>query len=156
MTGQANVGSRAAARCRATAAGRAGDPLGRVGVLFVMLVQFSGHSGPTATVRGRLQTYALVAAALAAGALLIAFGLIVLAGLAVTGTVVGGGIALYHRVTGRWPKFMHVRASMGPIGGSGSRRTDLHGLDPSKEVFADRREAPRLPRGADTDTDPER
>ena len=119
-----------------------------------MLVQFSGRPGPTTTVRGRLQTYALVAAALAAGALLIAFGLIVLAGLAVTGTIVGGGIALYHRVTGRWPKFMRVRVSMGPIAGSGSRRTGLHGLDPSQEVFADHRAAPRLPRGGDTD--PER
>ena len=99
------------------------------------------------TARGRLQTYALVAAALAAGALLIAFGLIVLAGLMVTGTVVGGAIALYHRVTGRWPKFMRVGAYVGPIGGIGSERVGVHGLDPAKEVFPDVHDASRLPRG---------
>jgi len=110
-----------------------------------MLIRFSRPSGPNNPVRGRLQTYALVAAALAAGALLIAFGLIVLAGLAVAGTVVGGGIGLYHRVTGRWPKFLRVRTYVGPIGSAGSASGAVHGLDPSKEVFPSASESPRLP-----------
>ena len=112
-----------------------------------MLIHFSGPSAPNNTVRRRLQTYALVAAALGAGALLIAFGLIVLAGLAVTGTVVGGSIALYHRLTGRWPKFLHVRTYVGPIGSVGEESRAVHGLDPSKEVFPPTSETPRLPGG---------
>jgi len=111
-----------------------------------MLIRFSRPSGPNNPVRGRLQTYALVAAALAAGALLIAFGLIVLAGLAVVGTVAGGGIGLYHRVTGRWPKFLRVQTYVGPIGSAGPASGAVHGLDPSKEVFPPAGESPRLPR----------
>lgn len=112
-----------------------------------MLIRFSGPSAPGNSARGRLQSYALVAAALAAGALLIAFGLIVLAGLAVGGTVLGGGIALYHRVTGRWPKFLHVRTHVGPIGSAGSASPAVDGLDPSKEVFPPTGKSPRLPGG---------
>jgi len=112
-----------------------------------MLIHFTGPSAPRGTVRGRLQTYALVAAALAAGALLIAFGLIVLAGLAVTGTVLGSGIALYHRLTGRWPAFLRVRAYAGPIGSAAPDRREVQGLDPSMEVFAPTDTAPRLPDG---------
>lgn len=115
-----------------------------------MLIQFSGSSAPNNTVRGRLQTYALVAAALAAGALLIAFGLVVLAGLVVTGTVVGGGVALYHRLTGRWPKFLQVRTYVRPIGSAGPARKSVHGLDPSKEVFPPTGAPPRLPRAPDS------
>jgi len=117
-----------------------------------MLIHFSGSSTPNNTVRGRLQTYALVAAALAAGALLIAFGLVVLAGLIVTGAVVGGGIALYHRLTGRWPKFLQVRTYVGPIGSAGPRES-VHGLDPSKEVFPPSGAPPRLPGVPDSDSE---
>ncbi|HTI62710.1 MAG TPA: hypothetical protein VL524_04325 [Gemmatimonadaceae bacterium] len=118
-----------------------------------MLIRFSGPSGPNNSMRGRLQTYALVAAALAAGALLIAFGLIVLAGLAVVGTVVGGGIGLYHRVTGRWPKFLHLRTYVGPIGSADPASGAVHGLDPSKEVFPPTGESPRLPGGRGSSAD---
>lgn len=115
-----------------------------------MLIHFSGPPGYRSPARGRLQTYALVAAALAAGALLIAFGLIVLAGLAVTGTVVGGGIALYHRLTGRWPRFLHVRTSVGPIGSAERGGPAMRGLDPANEVFPPTRRASRLPDGPDS------
>ena len=118
-----------------------------------MLIHFSGTSVPRRTVGGRLQTYALVAAALAAGALLIAFGLIVLAGLAVAGTVVGGGIALYHRVTGRWPRFLHVRTYATGIDSAGGLRRGVHGLDPANEVFPASGEAPRLPGRPDAGRD---
>lgn len=120
----------------------------------IMLIHFSGPSGSNHTVRGRLQTYALVAAALAAGALLIAFGLIVLAGVAVAGTVLGGGIALYHRVTGRWPRFLHVRTHIEPIGSGRPAGRGVHGLDPSKEVFSPPRQSPRLPGGPDSTSGP--
>lgn len=112
-----------------------------------MLIRFSGPSAPNRSVRGRLQTYALVAAALGAGALLIAFGLIVLVGLAIGGTALGGGIALYHRFTGRWPKFLHVRTYVGSIGSAEPPSRTAHGLDPSKEVFPPTGESPRLPGG---------
>lgn len=95
--------------------------------------------------RRRVETYALAALALAAGALLVAFGLIVLAGLVAAGTVVGGGIALYHRITGRWPGFVHVTATLGAPGGSGSQRDGALDLDPSREVFPDGRGSRRLP-----------
>ena len=124
-----------------------------MGVLSIMLIHFTGPSAPRSSVRGRLQTYALVAAALAAGALLIAFGLIMLAGLAVTGAVVGGGIAIYHRLTGRWPKFLHVRTYVGPIGSAGPAERSMHGLDPSKEVFPSRRETRRI--SGDSGPDPD-
>ena len=50
-------------------------------------------------------------------------------------------------MTGRWPKFMRVSAYVGPIGGIGSERVGVHGLDPAKEVFPDVHDASRLPRG---------
>lgn len=110
-----------------------------------MLIHHSGPSGSNTTLRGKVQTYALVAAALAAGALLIAFGLIVLAGLAVVGTIAGGAIAAYHRVTGRWPRFLHVRTYVGPLGSPDPESDGALGLDPSKEVFPPTPDAPRLP-----------
>jgi hypothetical protein len=119
-----------------------------------MIIQFPGPPAPDHAPRGRLQTYALVAAALAAGALLIAFGLIVLAGLAVTGTVVGGAIGLYHRFTGRWPKFLHVRTYSGAIGTPEVSAAAVHGLDPAKEVFPPRSAPPRL-RASGSDSDPD-
>jgi hypothetical protein len=115
-----------------------------------MLIRFSGTSVPNTTVRSRLQTYALVTAALAAGALLIAFGLVVLAALAVTGTVMGGGIAAYHRLTGRWPRFLHVRTQVWPIGAAGPAGPASHGLDPADEVFPPGPDSPRLPGGPDS------
>lgn len=82
----------------------------------------------------RAKTIGLAVFALAAGALLLAFGLIILAGLAVAGTVVGGGAMLYHRITGRWPGFLRVSTRVWTIGDQGARRA-VPGLDPSKQVF---------------------
>ncbi len=82
----------------------------------------------------RAKTIGLAVFALAAGALLLAFGLIILAALAVAGTVVGGGAMLYHRITGRWPGFLRVSTQVWTIGDQGARRA-VPGLDPSKEVF---------------------
>jgi len=111
-----------------------------------MLIRLSGSNGPNnMPPRSRAQTLALAAVALAAGALLLAFGLIILAGLAVTGTVVGGGIMLYHRITGRWPRSLHVTTYVGTIGDQRANRGAVPGLDPSREVFPVSREARALP-----------
>jgi len=75
-------------------------------------------------VRSRAAAAALGVAALAAGGVLLAFGLTLLAGAAVVGAVAGGGLLLYRRLTGRTPR-------------RGPRAT--HGLDPSLEVFPARR-----------------
>ena len=52
-------------------------------------------------VRNRPAAMALAAAALAVGAVFIAFGIVLLAGLAVVGTLIGGGVALYRALTAR-------------------------------------------------------
>lgn len=102
----------------------------------------SGSAAPSGGgPRRRAQTIALAVIALAAGAVLLAFGLVLLAALAAVGIVVGGGVAIYHRLTGRWPGLPR-RAS----GGLWSGRRDP-ALDPSKEIHAP---APhRLPAAGD-------
>lgn len=110
-----------------------------------MLIRLSGSNQDAAPPRHRARTLALAALALGAGALLLAFGLVILAGLAVTGTVVGGGIMLYHRITGRWPRSLHVTTYVGTIGDQQARRDAAPGLDPSQEVFPASRNAPALP-----------
>ncbi|HSQ28902.1 MAG TPA: hypothetical protein VLN49_03580 [Gemmatimonadaceae bacterium] len=96
----------------------------------------------------RAKTIGLAVFALAAGALLLAFGLIILAGLALAGTVVGGGTMLYHRITGRWPRFLHVSTHVWTIGDQGASRA-VPGLDPSKEVFPASPEQRSLPDSRD-------
>lgn len=99
----------------------------------------SGPTGPTGRgPRNRAQTIALAVVALAAGALLLAFGLVLLAGLAAVGLVAGTGIAIYHRLTGRWPGLPRA------VGGVGR----VEPLDPSKEVFPGG-DARRLPAPGD-------
>jgi hypothetical protein len=70
-------------------------------------------------VRSRAAAAALGVAALAAGGVLLAFGLTLLAGAAVVGVVAGGGLMLYRRLSGRTSPGAPVR----------------QGLDPSLEVF---------------------
>jgi hypothetical protein len=71
--------------------------------------------------RNRLATIGLIAAALAVGAVLIAFGLVLLLGLAAASVLVGSGLMIYHRLTGRGPEIQTWRAR--------------EELDPSLEVF---------------------
>jgi hypothetical protein len=52
-------------------------------------------------IRNRPAAMALAAAALAAGAVFIAFGIVLLAGFAVVGTLISGGVVLYRALTGR-------------------------------------------------------
>jgi len=81
--------------------------------------------------RNRLATIALIAAALAIGAVLVAFGLMLLLSLAAAATVVGAGTVLYYRLTGRRPRLL---------------RAEPHDkLDPSLEVFPDDAQRGKLP-----------
>ncbi len=99
------------------------------------------------------QAIALAVVALTAGALLLAFGLLLLAAVAAAGTLVGGGVVLYHRITGRWPKFLHVTSYRGtmPLG------TRDPVLDPTQEVFAPPSSAsPQLPPGKHEEGKPSR
>ena len=73
--------------------------------------------------RSRAGAIALAIAVIALGGVFLVFGLVLLAGLAAVGTVLGAGLMAYHRITGRWPSFL--RQSAAP------RRT----LDPAHEVF---------------------
>jgi hypothetical protein len=83
----------------------------------------------------KIATVTLAVVAIAIGGLFLAFGLALLLGLAVVGTITGAGVMVYHRLTGRWPRFLtHARET--------ARQTS--GLDPAKEVFAE------PPRGPDT------
>lgn len=91
-------------------------------------------------VRSRPAAMALAAAALAVGAVFIAFGIVLLAALAAVGTAIGAGVVLYRALTG-------------------GRRTRLRGsdlpfdLDPSLEVRPAERPAGALPSSrADTPT----
>lgn len=104
----------------------------------------SGPFGPSGRgPRNRAQTIALAVVALGAGALLLAFGLVLLAGLAAVGIVVGSGVAIYHRLTGRWPGLPRTA-------GGAMRIERVEGLDPAKQVFP---EAPRRLPGARGDED---
>lgn len=90
-------------------------------------------------VRNRVGVFVLAAVAVAIGATVLAFGLLVLVGLAGTALVVGAGVALYQKLTGRLP---------GRFNPARRRRS---GLDPSLEVFppidAGQRLPPRSGRG---------
>ena len=113
-----------------------------------MVTRLPGSGGHTQLMPlSRAKTIGLAVLALAAGAALLAFGLIILAGLAVAGAVVGGGAMLFHRITGRWPKFLRVSTHVWTIGDQGTGRA-VPGLDPSKEVFPTSPDQ-RLPRDSD-------
>lgn len=73
--------------------------------------------------RSRASAIALAIAIIALGGVFLVFGLVLLVSLAAVGTVLGAGLMAYHRLTGRWPRFL--RQSAAP------RRT----LDPTREVF---------------------
>jgi hypothetical protein len=72
--------------------------------------------------RSRPAAIALAAAALAVGAVFVAFGIFLLIGLAAVGTVVGAGVLLFRSLTGRGTGRLHRPSA------------DLE-LDPSLEVF---------------------
>lgn len=74
------------------------------------------------TVRSRPAAIALAATALAVGAVFVAFGIVLLVGLAAVGAVVGASVLLFRSLTGR---------------GSGRLHAPRHDaeLDPSLEVF---------------------
>jgi hypothetical protein len=72
--------------------------------------------------RSRPAAIALAAAAIAVGAVFVAFGVFLLLGLAAVGTVVGAGVLLFRALTGRTPRRIHVP----PIDPE---------LDPTLEVF---------------------
>ena len=84
---------------------------------------FMVHRGITLNVRNRAGAIALAVVAVALGGALLAFGLLLLAALAATGAVVGAGVMLYYKLTGRLPGRF---SSMRPRG---------TGLDPVQEVF---------------------
>ena len=72
--------------------------------------------------RPRPAAIALAAVALAIGAVFVAFGIVLLLGLAALGTAIGTGVLLYRALTGRR--------------GDRARRSELPSdLDPSLEVF---------------------
>ena len=76
-------------------------------------------------VRHPAAAVAVAIAALAIGGVLFAFGLVLLLGLVVAGSVVGTAIVLYRKLTGRLPGF------------PGGARRERVTLDPSLEVFPD-------------------
>lgn len=75
------------------------------------------------TARSRASAFALAVAVIALGGVFLVFGLVLLVGLAAIGTVLGAGVMAYHRLTGRWPRFLRRGAPSRPA------------LDPSREVF---------------------
>jgi hypothetical protein len=94
------------------------------------------------TARSRASAFALAVAIIALGGVFLVFGLVLLVGLAAVGTVLGAGVMAYHRLTGKWPRFLRRGSPPRPA------------LDPSREVFAEntsrRRAEPsdtRLPPG---------
>lgn len=72
----------------------------------------------------RASAIALGIAAVAIGGVFFVFGLMLLLGLAAVGAVVGAGLILYHRLTGRLPGFLR---------GKSKPSASLH---PELEVFA--------------------
>ena len=75
------------------------------------------------TARSRASAFALAVAVVALGGVFLVFGLVLLVGLAAVGTVLGAGVMAYHRLTGKWPRFLRRGAPSRPA------------LDPSREVF---------------------
>jgi hypothetical protein len=89
--------------------------------------------------RSRAGAIAFAIAVLASGGVFVVFGLVLLLALAAAGTVLGAGIVLYRRLTGRLPRFLR------PAAPASSRSAEL-GL----EVFPDDtaetpRHRPQLP-----------
>ena len=72
----------------------------------------------------RASALALGIAAVAIGGVFFVFGLMLLLGLAAVGTLVGAGLVLYHRLTGRLPRFLQRRSQ------------PAASLHPELEVFA--------------------
>lgn len=72
----------------------------------------------------RASAIALGIAAVAIGGVFFVFGLMLLLGLAAVGTLVGAGLVLYHRLTGRLPRFLR------------GKRQPSRSLHPELEVFA--------------------
>jgi hypothetical protein len=89
--------------------------------------------------RSRAGAIVFAIAALAIGGVFVVFGLVLLLALAAAGTVLGAGILLYRRLTGRLPRFLRFAAPRT------SRSEEL-----GREVFPDgaaetQRHQPRLP-----------
>ncbi|MFN2564365.1 MAG: hypothetical protein ABR499_05055 [Gemmatimonadaceae bacterium] len=82
-----------------------------------MMIRIYGLNAPS-----RPAAIALAAAALAVGAVFVAFGIVLLLGVAAIGTVVGAGVVVFRRLTGRGS--VRIPAA----------RFDTE-LDPSLEVF---------------------
>ena len=72
--------------------------------------------------RNRAGALALAVAALVLGGVLLAFGLLLLVGIAAVGAAIGAGLVLYHKLTGHVPRALE-------------RRRQASGLDPALEVF---------------------
>lgn len=72
----------------------------------------------------RASAIALGIAAVALGGVFLVFGLMLLLALAAVGTLVGAGLVLYHRLTGRLPRFLRSKSS------------PARSLHPELEVFA--------------------
>ena len=89
------------------------------------------------TTRSKAGAIALAIAVIALGGIFVVFGLVLLLSLAAVGTVIGAGVMAYHKLTGRWPRFVRTQ--------SAQRQT----LDPSQEVFSSPHPSPghndRLP-----------
>ena len=84
-------------------------------------------------VRNRPAAIALAAVALAVGAVFVAFGIVLLLGLAAVGATIGTGVLLYRALTGR------------RVGRA--RRSELSSdLDPSLEVFPSKAPPDKLTR----------
>jgi hypothetical protein len=97
--------------------------------------------------RSRAGAIAFAIAVLAIGGVFIVFGLVLLLALAAAGTVLGAGILLYRRLTGRLPRFLR------PAAPASSRSAEM-GLEVFPDDAADSpRQHPRLPEsGASRDT----
>ncbi len=84
------------------------------------------------SVRNRPAAIALAAVALAVGAVFVAFGIVLLLGLAAVGTAIGTGVLLYRALTGR--SVDRLRRPEPPSD-----------LDPSLEVFPSKTPPDKLP-----------
>jgi multisubunit Na+/H+ antiporter MnhB subunit len=80
------------------------------------------------TLKNRFAATLLVLGLIGLGAAVLFVGFAVLAGLAVTGAVVGTSMSIYNRIRGRKPEVLQPYRQAG--------------LDPSLEVFPQRRELP--------------
>ncbi len=72
--------------------------------------------------RNRASALALAVAALVLGGVLLAFGLLLLLGLAAVGAAIGAGLVLYYKLTGRVPRALR-------------HQRQASTLDPALEVF---------------------